>query len=138
MQENTPSQAVEQIETVPDGAQAMKLVQGPDGAFYLVPESATADSAAPIEPASDASTGLFAWAEPILTDPLGWAQMHLLNSDVLWPYLLQTGVILFALLLGIFIAPQARHWVMSGVARLPDSLRSLALETAPRLVRPAL
>eukprot|EP00521_Asterionellopsis_glacialis_P020697 CAMPEP_0195338070 /NCGR_PEP_ID=MMETSP0708-20121125/17329_1 /TAXON_ID=33640 /ORGANISM="Asterionellopsis glacialis, Strain CCMP134" /LENGTH=55 /DNA_ID=CAMNT_0040409299 /DNA_START=33 /DNA_END=197 /DNA_ORIENTATION=- len=50
MQENTPSPAVEQIETVPDGAQAMKLVQGPDGEFYLVPETAMADSSAASTP----------------------------------------------------------------------------------------
>lgn len=141
MQENTPSPAVEQIEMVPDGAQAMKLVQGPDGEFYLVPETAVAEPSAastPVEAAPDTSSGLFAWADPIVADPLGWAQTHLLNSDVLWPYTLQAGIILFALLLGMVIAPQARHWVMSGIARLPENLRSLAVETAPRLVRPAL
>lgn len=140
MQENTPSQAVEQVETVPEGAQAMKLVQGPDGAFFLVPETAaaTAETDAPIDPISDTGGGLFAWADPILTDPLGWAQTHLLNSEILWPYLLEIGVILSALILGMLIAPQARRWVISGVERLPDNLRSIIQETAPRLVRPAL
>lgn len=136
MQDNTPAQTVEQIETVPDGAQAMKLVQGPDGEYYLVPEEGAPEIASP-EPVPAESTGLFGWAEPILEDPIGWAQAYLLNSEIMWPYLLQVGVILGALVLGIMFAPQVRRWVMSGVDRLPENVRPIVAETAPRLVRPA-
>ena len=137
MQDNMPAQAVEQVETVPDGAQAMKLVQGPDGEFYLVPDDAAAAITTP-EPVSEPASGLFNWADPILADPVGWAQTYLLNSEIMWPYLLQIGVILGALVLGIIVGPQVRRWVMSGVERLPENIRPLAIETAPRLVRPAL
>ncbi len=137
MQDTTPAQPVEQVETVPDGAQAMKLVQGPNGEFYLVPDDGVAapELPAPVEPESNS---LFSWADPILTDPVGWAQTYLLNAELMWPYLVQAGVILGALVLGMMFAPQVRNWVMSGVERLPENLRPLARETAPRLVRPAL
>lgn len=137
MQENTPSQAVEQVETVPEGAQAMKLVQGPEGEYYLVPDAGDLADA-PVEASPEPATGLFAWADQILADPLGWAQTHLLSVEILWPYLLQAGVILFALVLGALIAPHAKRWLISGIVRAPESLRSLAVETLPRLVRPTL
>ncbi|MEO1554404.1 MAG: hypothetical protein AAFR82_10760, partial [Pseudomonadota bacterium] len=91
MQENTPAQTVEQVETVPEGAQAMKLVQGPDGEFYLVPQDSAPIAATP-EPAIEDSSGLFRWADPILEDPIGWAQTYVLNSEIMGPYLLQVGV----------------------------------------------
>ena len=72
MQDNTPAHPVEQVEAVPEGAQPMKLVQGPDGEFYLVPDTDTPATASP-EPVTEAGCGLFAWADPILQDPIGWA-----------------------------------------------------------------
>ena len=137
MQDDTPAQPVDQVETLPDGAQAMKLVQGPDGEFYLVPDDSIAVADLP-EPAAPEASGLFRWADPILADPLGWAQTYLLNADLMWPYLVQVGVILGALVFGMMLAPQLRRWVMSGVERLPENLQPLARETAPRLVRPAI
>ncbi|MEL6414176.1 MAG: hypothetical protein AAFQ15_04465, partial [Pseudomonadota bacterium] len=38
--------------------------------------------------------GLFDWADPILADPLGWAQTNLLSADILMPYLWQFGAII--------------------------------------------
>jgi len=139
MEETATPEAVEQVETVPEGALPMKLVQDPDGKFHLVPDdtlgSETAVDAATL---TEETNSLFAWADPILEDPLGWAQTHLLNLDTLWPFLVQGGVIILALFLGALIAPQARRWVMTAVVRLPENIRPLVMETAPRLVRPAL
>lgn len=139
MQGNAAPEAIEQVETVPEGAQAMKLVQGPEGEFYLVPETEPiAQTVAPMETSPDASSSLFAWADPILEDPTGWAQTHLLNLDTLWPYLIQAGIIILSLFIGALVAPQARRWVMSAIVRLPENIRPMIAETAPRLVRPAL
>ncbi|MEM7327207.1 MAG: mechanosensitive ion channel domain-containing protein [Pseudomonadota bacterium] len=138
MQDNTPGQAVEQVETVPEGAQAMTLVQGPDGTFYLVAEAAEIPAEPVVETTPEIATGLFAWVDPIVQDPMGWAQANLLNSEILWPYLLQIGVIFGALVLGVLVGPTLRRWVMSGVERLPDNIRPIAQDTVPRLIRPAI
>ena len=84
MQDDTPAQPVDQVETLPDGAQAMKLVQGLDSEFYLVPDDSIAVADLP-EPAAPEASGLFRWADPILADPPGWAQTYLLNADLMWP-----------------------------------------------------
>jgi len=91
---------------------------------------------APTETVSE--PGLFDWASPILADPLGWAQTHLFDLDILLPILWQVGAILAALAVGVLLAPRARQLVMSGVARLPERTRIMVDETLPRLVRPGL
>ena len=87
---------------------------------------------------SDPSPGLFDWADPVLADPLGWAQSNLLNADLLMPFLWQVGVIVGALLIGAILTPRFRDLVIAGVARLPKNVRTQVGETAPKLVRPAL
>lgn len=137
MQEETEPQTIPQVDEVPETAQAMDLVQGPDGQYYLVPS--TPAGADPVAPESgDATTSLFAWAEPIIADPLGWAQNTLLNPEIMTPYLWQAFAVLGALVLGILLTPGIRNWVISGLVRLPESLRVMVDETTPRLVRPAI
>ncbi|MEM9054462.1 MAG: mechanosensitive ion channel domain-containing protein [Pseudomonadota bacterium] len=139
MEDDIPPQAVEQVETVPEGAQAMKLVQGPEGEFYLIPDGAApTETTAAADATPETSSSLFAWADPILADPVGWAEANLLNTAILLPILWQVAAILGALMLGIMMAPQTRRLVMSGVMRLPENIRTLVDETTPRLVRPAL
>lgn len=143
MQDDTSAQPIEQIETVPETAQAMKLVQGPEGEYFLVPdetaipEAPVTDAAAP-EAATDLTSSLFAWTEPIREDPMGWAQANLLNIEILMPYIWQGAAIVAALILGTLLTPRFRTLVISILVRLPDSVREVADETAPRLVRPAL
>ncbi len=100
------------------------------------------DTAAPVSADTELavidSPSLFAWAQPILDDPLGWAQANLLNTDVLMPYLWQLAAIIGALFVGILLTGQVRSWVWSGLARLPENLRALVEDTVPKLVRPAL
>lgn len=102
------------------------------------------DTGGTTEPVSDpvaettSEPGLFDWIDPIVADPLGWAQANLLNMDILLPVLWQIGAVLAALTLGVLLAPQARQLVMSGLGRLPDRTRTMVDETLPRLVRPAL
>ena len=138
MENETDPQAIAQVDQVPDTAQAMELVQGPDGKFYLVPDSETVT---PIdaEPAhTEATSGLFEWADPILADPIGWAQSNLLSAEILMPYLWQAGAIIGALLIGAMLTPRFRNLVLVALARLPKNIRGLVEETAPKLVRPAL
>ena len=141
MEDDTQPQEIEQVDQVPETAQAMDLVQGPDGRFYLVPETepvaAKAADTAPVE-SVETTGGLFSWADPILADPVGWAQANLLNMDVLLPYAWQLAAIIGALMLGVLLAPRVRHWVSLTLTRLPENLRTLVEDTAPRLVRPAL
>lgn len=99
-----------------------------------VPTDAVADT--PLETATE--PGLFDWAQPILADPVGWAQANLLDMDILMPVLWQVGAILAALVLGALLAPQTRHLIMSGVSRLPERTFRMIDETLPRLVRPGL
>ncbi len=100
--------------------------------------AAVPDSSASGSGESTANLGLFDWAQPILDDPMGWAEAHLLDPAVMMPLLWQVAAILAALALGVLMAPQARHWVLSGLARVPERTRSMVDETLPRLVRPAL
>ncbi|MHA7898734.1 MAG: mechanosensitive ion channel family protein [Henriciella sp.] len=87
---------------------------------------------------SEPGSGLFSWADPILADPLSWAQANLLNPDILMPILWQLAAIIGALLIGAMFAPRARDLVNAGVARLPENIQNLVKETLPRLVRPGL
>ncbi len=100
----------------------------------------TAEPDAAPEIAAEPETGdaLFAWATPILEDPLGWAETHLLDVAILTPLLWQGAAIIAALALGILLTPQSRQLVMSSLARLPERTHALVDETLPRLVRPAL
>ncbi|MEO1660022.1 MAG: mechanosensitive ion channel domain-containing protein [Pseudomonadota bacterium] len=93
---------------------------------------------ADIEPVAADSSGLFALADPILADPLGWAEANLLNADVLMPYLWQVAAIIGALFVGILFTGRARSLVWAGLARLPENVRALVQDTVPKLVRPAL
>ncbi|MEL6416865.1 MAG: mechanosensitive ion channel domain-containing protein [Pseudomonadota bacterium] len=136
MQDDTQSQPIEQVETLPDGAVPSKLVEGPDGELYFVPD---ADVETITEPVADIpSSGMLSWADPILADPMGWIQANLLNADVLMPVLWQVGAILIALLIGASFTARAKSLVEAGVSRLPENLRNAVSETAPKLVRPAL
>lgn len=90
------------------------------------------------QPADEAPASLFAWADPIIADPVGWAQANLLDPAVIGPILWQVAAILAALTLGVLTAPQVRKWVNSGLARVPERTRRMVDETLPRLVRPAL
>ncbi len=130
---------IEQLETLPEGAIAMKPVQGPDGGFYLVPDTGLAGSTpGNVDGAAAAAPDMLAWARPIIADPIGWAQENLLNLDVLLPLLWQGLAIIGALFLGILLTSRVRRLVMAGIARLPDGLSGAIDETASRLVRPAL
>jgi small-conductance mechanosensitive channel len=102
------------------------------------PADPAAAMAQPTETAMTAGPGLFEWAEPILADPLGWSQANLLNMDVLLPLGLQVGAIVGAMLLGAIFAAPLRRLVRNLVARLPDAVRALIEEIAPKLVRPAI
>ncbi len=136
MQDDTQSQPIEQVETLPDGAVPSKLVEGPDGELYFVPDTGSATADEPVEVV--ASDGFFAWADPILEDPTGWIQANLLNADVLMPVIWQVGAVLAALLIGASLTARARKLVDTGVSRLPENIRNAISETAPNLVRPAL
>ena len=85
-----------------------------------------------------AEPGFFSWADPIIADPMGWAQKNVLDADILLPIFWQVGAVLAALVAGIMIAPRARKLVVNGVNRLPENIRVMIDETTPRLVRPAI
>lgn len=136
MQDDRQSQPIEQVETLPDGAVPSKLVEGPDGELYFVPDTGAETVIEPIESAP--SSGMFSWADPILADPMGWIQANLLNADVLMPIIWQVGAILIALLIGASLTARVKQLVETGVSRLPDNIRNAVSETAPNLVRPAL
>ncbi|MEO0608347.1 MAG: mechanosensitive ion channel domain-containing protein [Pseudomonadota bacterium] len=141
MENETAPQGIRQVEDVPETAQALELVQGPDGQFYLIPETDPTSPAleAPVEAVLETTApGPLAWFDPILADPLGWAQDTLLNLELLLPYIWQVLAILGALILGNLLAPRAQNWVAHGWVRLPENLRNLVEQTVPRLVRPAL
>jgi small-conductance mechanosensitive channel len=140
MQEDTQSQSIDQVESLPEGAVPSKLVQGPDGELYFVPDTGTQNevSTADSEIASESTTGMLAWADLILADPIGWAQTHLLNAETLMPIIWQVGAVLVALLIGASLTARVKRLVTAGVERLPDNIQSIVSETAPKLARPAL
>ena len=110
---------IEQVETVPDGGVAMRLVQAPDGRLYAVPaegeatisDAAITEDAAPSEASEAATESLFGWAQPILDDPLGWAEANLLNLEVLLPIAWQVGAIFGVLIVGAMFAPKSRSLI---------------------------
>ena len=68
MQDDTSSGSIEQVETLPEGAVRAKLVEGPEGELYFVPEtgpSAEITGAVP-ETTTEPGSSLFASADPIL------------------------------------------------------------------------
>ena len=137
MEEETPQTVIDQVETIPEGAQPMRLVQGPDGDFYLVPDTPASDPSFAID-VDQTESGLFSFLDPILADPLGWAQANLLNLDILLPIAYQIGAIAGVLLLGSVLAPRVKGTVASAVQRLPEQVRTLLGDLPVRIVRPAL
>lgn len=101
-----------------------------------------AAAAAPAEAAAEAPAatgpGLFDWADPIIADPIGWAQANLLNIDILLPIGIQIGAIVGAMLLGAILAGPVRKAVRNGIARLPEGIAGMVRDVAPKLVRPAI
>ena len=82
--------------------------------------------------------GLFSFLDPLLADPVGWAQTYLLNLEILLPIAWQLAAILAALLLGVLLAGRAREGLILGLVRLPVNIQGVLQDTLPRLVRPAL
>ncbi len=117
-----------------------KCVTGADGEQYCRETDAlgapvAGDAAStPVEAAPD----MLAWARPVLDDPIGWAQAHLLNLEVLLPIIWQVAAIFGALFLGIIFTSRGRKLVMAALRRLPGDLPEIVKQTTPRLVRPAL
>ena len=113
---------------------------GVDGEEYCRRADAVSDAGAAGDAAAPeaGTSGMFSWADPILADPMGWAQANILSIDILLPIIWQAFAILAALVAGIMIAPRLRKLVMAGLARLPENIRVLIDETTPRLVRPAI
>ncbi|MFN3213518.1 MAG: mechanosensitive ion channel family protein [Henriciella sp.] len=103
-----------------------------------IAEAAETLPAIEVVEAPEPNGGPFDWADPILADPLSWAQSNLLNTELLMPYLWQVGAIIGALLIGAILTPRFRDLVIAGLVRLPKNIRALVEETAPKLVRPAL
>ena len=98
-----------------DGETVLKECVLRDGIEYcrtVSPDPAAPDGAA-------AQTDYFAWARPVLDDPVGWAQQNILNLDVLLPVLYQIGAVLAAVLLGALLAPSIRRQASGLVGRLP-------------------
>ncbi|MEL8056732.1 MAG: mechanosensitive ion channel domain-containing protein, partial [Pseudomonadota bacterium] len=137
MEEETPQTVIDQVETIPEGAQPMRLVQGPNGDFYLVPDTTASDPSFAID-VDQTESGLFSFLDPILADPLGWAQANLLNLDILLPIAYQIGAIACVLLLGSVLAPRVKGTVAGAVQRLPEQVRTLLGDLPVRIVRPAL
>ncbi|MEM9937411.1 MAG: mechanosensitive ion channel domain-containing protein [Pseudomonadota bacterium] len=102
-----------------------------------VTEIGAVETPEPAAPAEETSS-LFAWADPIIADPIGWARSNLLNFEVLLPIVYQLGAILGVLILGIMFSARGRKLVFASIQRLPDQVRKLVEETGPTLVRPAL
>lgn len=113
----------------------------PDGGAEVcrtVDRASDAVSGADASVPSEAGSGLFSFMDPILADPLGWAQANLLNLDILLPIAYQIGAILLVLIVGIMLAPRLRKVVQMGLERLPEQPRVLLGDLPTRIVRPAL
>ncbi len=97
-----------------------------------------ADPAAdlPAETASD--SGLFDWATPVLSDPAGWIQTHLFNTDQALPLLWQALAIVAAIALGTMLAPWMRRLLRSGAGQVSNRAKASTPEVAPGLALPAL
>ncbi|MEM1106210.1 MAG: mechanosensitive ion channel domain-containing protein [Pseudomonadota bacterium] len=89
-------------------------------------------------PAAELAPGLFDWAQPILSDPVGWGQANLLNVDVLLPLGIQAVAIVAAMLVGAMLAGPVKKGLSRLTAQLPKSVAGLTQDTVPKLVRPAL
>lgn len=88
--------------------------------------------------ASEPSGGMFSFLDPIIADPLGWAQANLLNLDILLPIAYQVGAIIGVLIFGVLLAPRFRALVSIGLERLPEQARTFLGDLPTRIVRPAL
>ena len=120
-----------------------------DGVRYCADVAALPEgAAAPIDAASTgeadagvvetATSGLLSWIDPILADPIAWAQTNLLNADVLIPLGLQIAAIVGCMLLGAIFAAPLRRVVRNGQLRLPENVQQALGEMPSRVVRPAI
>lgn len=112
----------------------------PDGGAEVcrAVEAGATEKAATEVASADTSSGMFSFLDPIIADPVGWAQANLLNLDILLPIAYQIGAILLVLIVGIMLAPRLRALVKMGVERLPEQARTLLGDLPTRIVRPAL
>lgn len=112
----------------------------PDGGAEVcrVVEAGATETAATEVASADTPSGMFSFLDPIIADPVGWAQANLLNLDILLPIAYQVGAILLVLIIGIMLAPRLRGLVKMGVERLPEQARTLLGDLPTRIVRPAL
>lgn len=118
----------------------MECFPAADGGAPLCRQVGAETAAIEIEATADteATSGLFSFLDPVLADPLGWAQTHLLNFELILPILWQVFAILAALVLGIMLASRARALAYTAMQRLPQNVLALLEDTLPKLVRPAL
>lgn len=112
-----------------------ECVDAPDGGPDFCRPAAETEAAD-----ETATTGfdLFGWADPILEDPVGWLQAHLLQWEILLPIAIQISVIAGVVILGVMIAPAARRLASAGIERLPKAIASVVGDAALSLVRPIL
>ncbi|MEO0465118.1 MAG: mechanosensitive ion channel domain-containing protein [Pseudomonadota bacterium] len=85
-----------------------------------------------------ATTGLFSWAEPIMADPVVWAQENLLNPDLLFALGVQVATIVGCMLLGAMMAAPLRRIIRNLQLRLPENVQQTLGDMPARIVRPAL
>lgn len=108
----------------------------PDGATVPIDAASTGEADAGV--VETATSGLLSWIDPILADPMGWAQTNLLNADVLIPLGLQIAAIVGCMLLGAIFAAPLRRVVRNGQLRLPENVQQALGEMPTRVVRPAI
>ena len=108
----------------------------PDGASAPIDVASTGEVDAGV--VETATSGLLSWVDPVIEDPVGWAQSNLLNADVLIPLGLQITAIVGCMLLGAIFAAPLRRVVRNAQLRLPENVQQALGEMPTRVVRPAI
>ncbi|MEM7766400.1 MAG: mechanosensitive ion channel domain-containing protein [Pseudomonadota bacterium] len=121
-----------------------------DGAEFCRPvepagDAAVATTDGQTEPGADTASGdgglsemVRGYLDPILADPWGWLQVHVLTPDVLVAAAVQASAIIGALMVGVMLTPMAKRLLRLGITRLPGTVRGIIETPLPKLVLPAL
>ena len=125
-----------------DSVTYQKCITGSDGLSYCRQIAAEELPAAPPPAAEAATAGPLDHARaalaPVIDDPAGWAHAHLLQPSVLYPALIQAGVILGALLVALVATPLGKRAMNVSLRKFVTPPRGPLMDSLRNLIGPAI
>ncbi len=132
MEPETETEVILKECVIQDGKEFCRVIEGVAEAAPAIGEEATATDVA--DTGTSFLSGVQDRVQPIIDDPVGWAETNILQPEILY----QIGAIFGVLFIGILLTPFFKSIIMGALKRLPEDIFTSIDETTPRLIRPAL